>query len=151
MSENKCGERSFARRDGMRRWMSHVGLYLFFGVCTTALNLLLFLMFFRSFGWPGWLSNALAWWPSVAFAWWTNRRWVFGASSCGFLRLVRELAAFTGSRLFTGVVDVFLIWLTVDLMRWHEIAMKVSVGALVVLLNYGVSRWWVFRQKREAM
>ena len=58
--------------------------------------------------------------------------------------------AFTGSRLSTGVVDVLLIWLTVDVARWNELAMKILVGIFVVTLNYAISRWLVFRKKEKS-
>ena len=134
-----------------RLCISHTGLYLFFGVCTTLLNLVLFLAFFHLCKWPAWVSNTVAWWPSVVFAWWTNRLWVFNARrnvSWGFLWW--ELMAFTGSRLSTGVVDVLLIWLTVDVARWNELAMKILVGIFVVVLNYAISRWLVFRKGEKA-
>lgn len=139
-----------AWRAGVRLARSRLGLYVFFGVCTTALNFVLFLLCFHVFGWSGWLSNTVAWWPSVVFAWWTNRLWVFDArrgASVWFL--LKELTAFTGSRLFTGVTDVALIWLTVDLAKWNEVAMKIVVGVIIVVLNYVVSRWFVFRSKKE--
>ena len=134
---------------GVRLLCSHLGLYVFFGVCTTALNFVLFLFCFHVCGWSGWLSNTVAWWPSVVFAWWTNRLWVFNAQrGASVWFLFKELMAFTGSRLFTGVADVALIWLTVDIAQWNEVAMKIVVGVLVVVLNYVVSRWFVFRSKK---
>lgn len=135
----------------VRRGASHAGLYLFFGVCTTGVNLVLFLLLFRLAGWPAWLANAAAWWPSVVLAWGTNRLWVFDAPrglSVG--TLAGELAVFTGSRVLTGALDVALIWLTVDVAHWHELAMKVWVGVIVTLTNYGAGRW-VFRARKEAM
>lgn len=134
----------------VRLMRSHMGLYVFFGGCTTALNIVLFLLFFHACGWAAWFSNAMAWWPSVVFAWWTNRLWVFDArqgASAAFL--ARELASFAGSRLSTGMADVALIWLTVDVAGWDELAMKLLVGALVVGLNYVISRWLVFRKGRD--
>ncbi len=144
--------------DGLRRLraqilalcFSHLGLYVFFGVCTTLLNFLLFLLLFRCCALDGWLSNALAWWPSVVFAWWTNRKWVFDAHQCtGRGALLLELVRFTWSRIATGIADVVLIWLTVDLARWNELAMKVVVGVLIVIGNYVLSRWWIFKKREE--
>lgn len=151
MSEaEKEGRREPPKRT-VRQGVSHAGLYLFFGVCTTGVNLVLFLLFFQWAGWPAWLANAVAWWPSVAFAWGTNRMWVFDASrGLSFGALGRELMAFTGSRALTGALDVALIWLTVDVAHWDELAMKVLVGAIVTLTNYVAGRW-VFRARKEAM
>lgn len=137
-------------RYGWRLCFSQVGLYLFFGVCTTLVNLFCFLFFFRVCGWAAWVANGVAWGPAVLFAWVTNRRWVFaGAEGLSVWGLLAEFGAFAGSRLVTGLVDVALIGVTVDWLRWPEVWMKILVGVLIVLLNYGVSRWVVFRERRE--
>lgn len=141
-----------AWRRGLTFCFSPIGLYCFFGGCTTVLNVVLFLVCFHVFGLSGWLSNTLAWWPSVVFAWWTNRVWVFHAQQgLGAWRLWKELMAFTGSRLATGMADVVLIWLTVDVARWDELAMKIVVGVVVVVLNYLISKWLIFRDRKEAL
>lgn len=128
------------------RWcLSPIGLYVFFGGCTTLLNFALFVFFFR-LGMQAWLANLLAWWPSVVFAWWTNRLWVFDAKrGLSLMALFGELTSFTGSRLATGAADIALIWLTVDIMRWNELLMKVLVGILVVVANYVISKWFIFK------
>ncbi len=127
---------------------SHIGRYVFFGACTTLLNLLLFLFFFHACHLSGWFSNTLAWFPSVIFAWWTNRLWVFDCPpQASLILLLKELLAFSWSRLATGFMDICLIWITVDLAQWNEIAMKVAVGVFIVIANYAISRWWVFKKK----
>ena len=128
--------------------LSHIGLYIIFGGLTTLINLILFLLFFHIFNLSGWISNTLAWWPSVVFAWWTNRRWIFdGQRNQGLFFLTKELIVFTSSRLFTGIIDIALIGLTVDILQWDELLMKISIGIGIVVLNYAVSRWFVFRKK----
>ncbi len=78
--------------------------------------------------------------------------WVFGANrSLSWCALMKELAEFSGSRVLTGICDVALIWLTVDLLQWNEVMMKIGVGVLIVVLNYVISRWWVFRAQKEAV
>ena len=132
--------------------LSPVGLYIFFGGCTTILNIILFLICFHIFDFFGWLSNALAWWPSVVFAWWTNRVWVFHAQQgLGAQRLWKELMAFTGSRISTGIMDVTLVWLTVDVAQLNELAMKIVVGIVVVILNYLISKCLIFRNHKEVL
>jgi len=132
------------------RWcFSPVGLYISIGGCTTLLNFVLFVVFFR-LGLQAWLANLLAWWPSVVFAWWTNRMWVFDAKrNLPATALFAELVSFTGSRLATGIADIFLIWLTVDLLSRNELLMKVLVGILVVAANYFISKRLIFTSKEN--
>ncbi|MGN0890275.1 MAG: GtrA family protein [Candidatus Spyradenecus sp.] len=99
----------------------------------------------------GWLANTLAWFPSVVFAWATNRRWVFQARrGLSVVALGGELLSFTVSRLATGALDVLLVYLAIDLARLPELPAKVAIGVVVVVLNYGVSRWLVFGEGRQA-
>ncbi len=138
-------------QQGRQSHLWHVGLYLFFGVCTTLVNLLIFLALFRGAGLSGWLANTLAWFPSVVFAWGTNRRWVFRARrGLSVVALGGELLSFTVSRLATGALDVLLVYLAIDLARLPELPAKVAIGVVVVALNYGVSRWLVFGEGRRA-
>ncbi len=132
------------------RWcFSPVGLYISIGGCTTLLNFVLFVVFFR-LGLQAWLANLFAWWPSVVFAWWTNRMWVFDAKrNLPATALFAELVSFTGSRLATGIADIFLIWLTVDLLSRNELLMKVLVGILVVAANYFISKRLIFTSKEN--
>lgn len=128
---------------------SQMSAYLFFGGLTTLFNLLLFVFFHRFVGLSAWSANTLAWLPSVLFAWWTNRLWVFGACrNPGFVALVRECLTFSLSRLFTGVLDILLIGLTIDVLEWHDLSMKILVGVIVVLLNYVISRFVVFKETK---
>lgn len=136
---------------GRQSHLWHVGLYLFFGVCTTLVNLLLFLALFRGAGLSGWLANTLAWFPSVVFAWATNRRWVFHArQGMSVVALGGELLSFSASRLATGALDVLLVYLAIDLARLPELPAKVAIGVIVVGLNYGISRWLVFCERKQA-
>ena len=126
---------------------SSYSLYIFFGALTTLINLLIFLFLFRTLRIPAWVANIIAWWPSVIFAWWTNRRWVFNAPpNLPRLQLLGELITFSTSRICTGLIDVFLIGLTVDLLCWNDVAMKISIGILVVILNYLASKFFVFKR-----
>lgn len=119
--------------------------YGFWGVATTLVNIAVYALC-RAPGLPVTVSTAIAWVASVAFAFVTNRRFVFASTSSG-TGIVRECALFFASRLFSGLVDVALMFLLVSLMALPELPCKVASNAVVIALNYILSLFLVFRAK----
>ena len=58
-------------------------LYLFFGVCTTAVNVACYRLLYKTLGVSNLYSSVLAWAASVLFAYGTNRRYVFQSAANG--------------------------------------------------------------------
>jgi len=119
--------------------------YVFWGVATTLVNIAVYALC-RAPGIPVTAATAIAWVASVAFAFVTNRRFVFGSMSSG-LGIARECALFFASRLFSGLVDVALMFLLVNLSALPELPCKVASNAVVIALNYILSLFLVFRAK----
>jgi len=127
-----------------RKLMKHLFSYLFWGVATTAVNVGTYQVC-RVYGAIGvTLSTSLAWVVSVLFAFFTNRRYVFVGHQ-GTIPL--QLVKFFGSRLFSGIVDVLLMALLVTLLHLPEILSKIGVNVVVVIMNYFLSRIYVFKMK----
>ena len=119
--------------------------YLFFGVLTTVVSFALYYaLLFCGMHYLG--AQVLSWIGAVLFAYVTNRRWVFESRVTGFLPIVRELAAFVLSRLFSFGVETLLLWLMVDVAEISEGIAKVPVAVLTVVLNYVTGKVWVFRK-----
>lgn len=95
-------------------------------------------------------ANVVAWVAAVAFAYVTNRIWVFESRRRGFLPILGEIAAFAGGRVTTLVLQeiimaVFCIWLGLN-----EYIMKLIAAVFVVILNYFISKIFVFRKQKTA-
>lgn len=123
--------------------------YIFFGGLTTLVNYAVYFLCRAVLPVETvTIPNAIAWVVSVLFAYGTNRRWVFFSEVRGFLPRCREMASFFGSRLFSGVLDMAVMWLTVDLLHWNDVVMKLlSNIILVIAANYLLSKFWIFRKK----
>ena len=84
--------------------------YLIFGVLTTLLNILLYALFSRLFGytaansWGNVLDNALC----ILFAYCTNRAFVFRSKTTG-KAMVKEFGTFVTCRLGTMVLDAAIM------------------------------------------
>ena len=115
--------------------------YVVFGVLTTAVNIAAYYLFVR-FGINYLISNVMAWFFSVLFAYATNRRWVFESKSTDILK---ECGLFFAGRIFSGIVDTGLMWLFVDVLAIGDMASKIVIQVIVVILNYAVSKWAVFK------
>ncbi len=122
--------------------------YLFFGGLTTLVN---FLVYTPMFSWTqsATLSNVIAWVISVAFAYGTNKPFVFKSYDWSLQTVLPELGKFVGCRVASGVLETVVLALTVDILHWPSLWMKVIVSVLTVILNYVGSKLLVFRKKSE--
>lgn len=135
-------------RELMMRY-KHMLAYVFFGVCTTAVNVFVYFLCARLMGLNTAWSTILAWFFAVLFAFLTNKSLVFGSKSWERSLLIRELSAFYLCRLATGVIDLATMLLTVDVLGWNDMLMKCVSNVIVIVLNYVASRFIIFRKGRE--
>lgn len=124
-------------------------LYLFFGVLTTVINLVTFWFLGTKLDLNIHLANIVAWIVAVIFAYVTNRTWVFKEHAHGSKAIIKEILGFGAGRLFTlGVEEVMLI-VFVDIMKFNENIVKLIGQVAVVVLNYIISKLFVFKKKGE--
>ncbi len=121
-------------------------LYIFFGGCTTVVNVMIYYMSTRLIGIGIVVSTLLAWWGSVLFAYITNRLLVFRSRNHELKAILFEFAFFLACRLFTGLLDIFIMYLFVDRLGWHDLVMKFLSNFIVILANYIASRLFIFKK-----
>ncbi len=117
--------------------------YLIFGVLTTVVNFVTYFICSDLMHIQYLISNLIAWFLSVLFAYVTNRRYVFESKS---VSVVSEMIKFFGSRMTTGVLDMFFMWLLISIFCLHEMFSKIFVNVLVVIANYILSKLVVFKK-----
>lgn len=130
----------------MKKYQSFIA-YAVFGVLTTVVNIVTYSVCYNSIGMSNTLSNVLAWILSVAFAYVTNKLWVFDSKSWKWEVLRREVPAFVSCRLATGIMDIVIMFICVDVMGWHAMLMKIISNVLVIVLNYVFSKLIIFKKK----
>lgn len=121
-------------------------LYLVFGVLTTAVNYVSYLIFAPLFETTT-IPTVIAWVLSVVFAYFTNRVWVFQSHAKGAAALFREVLSFFGARLLSGVIDVGIMWVFADRMGLNDKIVKLASNVFVVIFNYVASKLVIFRKK----
>lgn len=122
--------------------------YLFFGVCTTIVNYLIYIPCYNFLEMSATVSNMIAWVVAVAFAYVTNKPFVFKSNDWSAKVVLPELVKFVGCRVGSGVLETAIIFVTVDCLHWNGNVIKLVTSVLVVALNYVASKLLVFRKKR---
>lgn len=121
--------------------------YLFFGVCTTIVNYLIYIPCYNVWGLSASVSNMIAWVVAVAFAYLTNKPFVFKSNDWSAAAVIPELTKFIGCRIGSGAAETLILFLTVDLLGWNGNVWKLLTQVMVVVLNYIGSKLLVFRKK----
>lgn len=122
-------------------------LYGIFGVLTTVINIGVYGVLYSGLGVSNVISNVIAWIISVLFAFITNKLWVFESKSFNFKLFVKELGSFTICRVATGVLDLGIMFVGVDLLKGPAIILKIASNIIVIILNYVMSKIFVFKKK----
>ena len=134
--------------------------YIFFGVLTTLVNILVYYLCSDVLGIYYLVANVIAWVSSVLFAFVTNKLFVFSSKSWSKSVVVAEMGGFFLARVATGVLDMVLMWLLMDIIsidaRFVDLGLsnlisgemfaKVIVNVVVIVLNYVASKLWIFRK-----
>ena len=121
--------------------------YLFFGVCTTIVNYLVYIPCYNFLGMSASVSNIVAWVVAVAFAYLTNKPFVFKSNDWSAATVIPELTKFVGCRIGSGVAETIVLFLAVDLLGWNGNIWKLVTQVMVTVMNYVASKLLVFRKK----
>lgn len=125
--------------------------YLFFGGLTTLVNFLVYMPLFHWLHLSAALSNAAAWVAAVVFAYLTNKPFVFKSHDWSTKTVLPELGKFVGCRIGSGLLETGLLALSVDILAWNGVLMKIITSILVVVLNYIGSKLLVFRKTDDGL
>ena len=122
-------------------------LYLFFGVCTTAINTICYGILYELLLVNNVLSTILAWLAAVIFAFVTNKVFVFESKRNNATEKLREITSFFGCRILTGILDVVIMAVAVDYLKWNSLLWKLISNIIVTIINYIASKFFIFKDK----
>lgn len=98
-------------------------------------------------------ANILSWVCAVLFAFISNKLWVFQSKSWTGTVVLPELTKFLSSRIATGVFEMIAVpalvavGLNQTIFGIEGMVSKVLVSIIVVILNYILSKLFVFKEK----
>ena len=127
----------------LRFYQNDVIRYVFFGVCTTLVNLVCFFVL-RKCGLELNIANLISIITAILFAYVVNSRFVF-QDKCETLRdHFRPFCKFISARLVTMVIEVGGVWLLVEVCKMNDMLGKFITQFIVLALNYIFSKFFVF-------
>ena len=123
--------------------------YIFFGGCTTFVNLGSYALLRTVLGVDMTLANVLAIFLSILFAYAVNKQFVFESRTHGVRELAVEMGSFIGMRLSTMFIEVFGVVFLSCLFGIPEVGSKLALQVVVLVLNYIFSKVFVFSEKEK--
>ena len=91
------------------------------------------------------INNMISWVAGVLFAYPLNRKWVFRSSNP---EILKEFFGFSSSRVSTLIMDIVIMWLTVNVWGMNYWIAKIFISSVVVTIaNYVFSKLLIFKKK----
>lgn len=130
-------------------WNNSVMRYIFFGGCTTLVNLGTYylLRIFTDLNLNA--ANMISVIAAILFAYFTNARFVFVSGASSFKERFSEFVKFVSARLITMVIEVGGVWLMADIIHMNDYIAKFLIQFIVLALNYVFSKFLIFTKKEE--
>lgn len=142
----------FAKCKELFKKYEEIIIYLIVGVLNTLVSwgacfLVEWLFLDPDITWQNAVINTWGWVVGVCFSYPLNRKWVFKSTNP---KILKEFSGFAASRLSTWILDIVIMWLTVNVLNMHYWIAKIFISAvLVMILNYVFSKLLIFKKKEE--
>ncbi|MET3210894.1 UNVERIFIED_CONTAM: putative flippase GtrA [Paenibacillus sp. PvR008] len=121
--------------------------YVVFGVLTTVINLIVYILFTKVLSADYKISITIAWFISIIFAFVTNKLYVFKNDDSRLSLLSKEFFLFCLIRLSSLCLDIILMIILVQNARMNDFLAKIVVNFIVIAVNYLASKYIVFMKK----
>lgn len=121
-------------------------LYLIFGVLSTIVNIATYAVSTKIFKIEYLISNIVAWIVAVTFAYITNKIFVFESKTDEKKKLLKEFLLFYYYRIVTLIMEMIILYVCVDLLKFNDMIIKVIANILVIILNYVFSKFIIFKK-----
>ena len=123
-------------------------IYLIVGVMTTIVSwgaaYLGKLILNTDISWQNTVNNTFSWLVGVLFSYPLNRKWVFKSTNP---KILKEFLGFATSRVSTLIMDIVIMWLTVNVIRMNYWIAKIFISSVIVTIaNYVFSKLLIFKK-----
>ena len=99
----------------------------------------------ENISWQNAIINNISWVAGVVFGYFTNRKYVFKSTNP---QMMKEFVSFASGRISTLLLDVVIMFVTVNLLHMHYWVAKIFISAVLVMIaNYVLSKVFVFKKK----
>lgn len=115
--------------------------YVFVGGMTTLINYVIYFLFLTQLHSEWLLANTVAWCGAVLFAFIINRNYVFQSKN----NIYKEAMMFLILRLFTLIIESYLLFLLIQGIEFDQMIAKVLVSFIIVASNYVLCKQKIFQ------
>lgn len=129
-------------------WDMEAFRYLFFGGCTTALNLAAFAVLRYAGHMPVNIANLLSIIAAIVFAFFVNRFMVFRKGQETGGKIALEFLNFSEMRFGTLGIEFFGVIVLNQWMELSDFFSKLLIQIVVIVLNYIISKFVIFRDRQ---
>ena len=124
-------------------------MYIIVGVCTMIVSLVSYFIMANTLQMYYQAANIISWVLAVAFAYVTNKKYVFKSPYTSVQVTTKELVSFVSSRVASLLVEILSMFFFVQVCQIDDNILKLMNQALVTVLNYIFSKFWVFRKEKQ--
>ena len=126
-----------------RKFMTHIIKYLFFGVLTTIISLGSFWILIHFTTINENISNFISIVLGILSAYVLNRFYVFESKEKNILK---EFSKFVMARVASSLFDMITFFIFATCLSLNEMMVKIVISIIVIILNYVLSKWLVFKE-----
>lgn len=128
-------------------WGNDIFRYVFFGGCSTLVNLASYYALRFLTPWDYNVINVISVSLAIIFAFFVNSWFVFRSKAEGFKEHFHEFIKFVSARLSTMVIEVGGVFVLVEVLGMNDMLAKFLTQFIVIALNYLFSKFLVFTKK----
>ncbi|MBR3599234.1 MAG: GtrA family protein [Lachnospiraceae bacterium] len=121
-------------------------LYLLFGGLSFVISIATYYLFSEVIQLNELISNIISWIFAVSFAFVTNYIWVFEKTVTSIKEFFGQVLKFFMGRVFTLVVEELILIVFVTILSLPNMPIKVIAQIIVIVLNYVISKLYVFKK-----
>lgn len=124
-------------------------LYIVFGVLTTCVNIVSFIILSSVFSIEENLASNIGIVIAVLFAYFTNRKLVFNSTASTFTQKLKEFGKFILGRAFTMIVESVGFWFLfsiINITYFDGLVSKLIISVIVIILNFFISKFFAFKK-----
>lgn len=122
--------------------------YALFGIPSTIISFGGYLLLIDFFHIKAFAASGISWIVALMISFFLYRRFVFHSTAHRISKIAEEFIKFTAMRILSGFMETGFVWLFVDFFKLNPLLFKVAASFLAALLNYTVSRLYIFHHKK---
>lgn len=132
---------ALSRRDEF----SKIFRYLVIGVLTTLVSFGTYRFLYNVINIEVNISNVISILLAITFAYFANKIYVFKSQCASIKLLLVEFFAFYWARFISMCVEVLGVFILHNLLLFDAMLAKIVISIIIILLNYILSKFWVFK------